>query len=157
MITRIFGTQITQIAYGSLAVVMILGAVGVEVCAYAEEPEGALTQKSVIKEMIGPIIHFTPRNNPEVIYVGNDAENTDYSFIIDKNTKTEHVKNLAGLKTGDMVKVRYEEMPEIAKMGGRKVMADKRVAKVISFVKAGAQKEEPGSAPNQKPKVLVSY
>lgn len=184
MIRQIFGTQITQIGKKitqigcvSLMLTVILIAVSIAVCAYAEEKTGeavseeavseeavseeaaseeAVSEEAVIKEMAGPIIYLTPRAKPEVIYIGNEAANTDYSFIIDKNTRVEHMKNLIDLKTGDTVKIKYEEITEITKMGGRKVAVDKRVAKVISFVRAGAKKEEPGSASKQEKNILVS-
>ncbi len=144
-----------RIAFAVLAIAVILNAA---VYAYAEETasEEVTSEGAVIKEMVGPIIYLTPRAKPEVIYIGNDAANTDYSFIIDADTKVEHMKDLTSLKVGDTVKIKYAEVAETKKMGGRKVVVDKRIAKVISFVRAGAKKEEPGSASKQQPNVLVS-
>ena len=153
--------KIRSMFYILITAILILGCIG-PVRAYAQEEtedavnEEAVTKETQIREMAGPIIYLTPRAKPEVIYIGNDAENTDYSFIIDKDTTVEHMKDLKSLKVGDTVKIKYAEVAENKKMGGRKVVVEKRVAKVISFVRAGVKKRAPGSASEPKTNVFVS-
>ena len=96
--------------------------------------KGSETVKN--KELVGKVVYFTPRNEPRVIGVACDPENTDYSFTIDKDTKVSKKRSLKEIKVGDTVRVKYQET--IRKGNGRR--ASRRVAKVIGFVRAGDKK-----------------
>ena len=102
------------------------------------QEEEAIESADNAKEMIGNVVYYTPRNNPRVIAIGNDETNTDYSFIIDKDTRIEHKKSISDIKIGDTVKVVYSFK---TKIDNRRRKSEELVAKVISFVRA--KKEEP--------------
>lgn len=108
-----------------------------------------------VKEMVGEIVYFSPRNNPRVIAIENDAENTDYSFIIDKNTKIERKKSMKDIKVGDTIRVVYSHT---IKIDNKRRKSEELLAKVISFVRAGKKREdlEPESETGVKKGALVS-
>ncbi len=113
---------------------------GIAVPAWAEDGTG---ERTVVKEMVGEVVYFTPKADPQVIYVGHDGTNTDYSFFVDKDTIVQHVKKLTDLKQGDTVRVKYLEITKMEKKAGSQYKAETRIARVISFVRAGEKKARP--------------
>lgn len=105
-----------------------------------ENKKEKLTAK--VKEMVGEVVYFTPRNNPTVICIGHEATNTDYSFLIDEDTKVAHKNSLSDINVGDTVKVVYYQ---IMKMDKRRGEVEERIAKMISFVRAKKKEVRPKS------------
>lgn len=141
-----------KIHYPILMFMLILSFLIISVCMAQESKQ----EKPIVrvKEMVGEIVYFTPRNDPKVIAIGNNETNTDYSFIIDAETNVEHKKSLKELRVGDTVRIVYHE---IVKTDKRKGMIDERVARQISFVKENKSKGiEPGPGSESETSSLVS-
>ncbi|MBU1062059.1 MAG: hypothetical protein KJ957_01535 [Candidatus Omnitrophica bacterium] len=128
-----------------LIAVFLLGGIGAGVAQEDDEEQGEGEQSPVKemikeKELVGEVIYFTPRFNPTVIAVGDAETNTDYSFLIDEDTKVVHKQGLNDIKVGDAVKVTYHEVTK-PNRGNR--ITEEWLAKSISFVRAAKRIKRP--------------
>jgi len=132
---------ITKVAEIGLAVVLVLGLIGVGIV-YAKEKAEAEIKKVETKEVIGEIISFSPMRNPKLIGVAYEKGDVGYDafFEVDKDVKIVHKKSLDEIKLGDRVAVTYNEITQITEEGREQT---KRVAKKIRFVKPATRKLRP--------------
>ena len=114
---------------------------------YAQEAEG----KAVTRELVGDVTYYTPRNEPRVIGVADHATPYDMSFVVNADTRLEHVGTWHDLNQGDVVRVVYDEIPNIVR---GKQFYD-RIARKVSFVRA-KKKETPRAEDEFESNALVS-
>lgn len=125
----------------SLAVVLLIcsGAI-VEARQQEKAPDKDILYKGAVvgtKELIGKVVSFTPKNEPQFIAIAVEEENTDYYFVLAEDVKVVHKKSLSEIAVGDTVKIQYQVIVEKTEEG---IEREKHVAKVISFVKPRMEK-----------------
>jgi lysyl-tRNA synthetase class II len=134
---RRFKAQIPQMVGVGLVVVLVLGLIG---GGQAQEAKEKGKEEVVeVKEISGKVVAFTPRAKPKFIAIEVEKENTDYYFIVDKEVKVVHKKNLSEIAIGDTVRVKYYVIIETTEEGKER---SKRVAKVVRFVKPSRERLE---------------
>ncbi|KPL24027.1 MAG: hypothetical protein AMS23_06010 [Bacteroides sp. SM1_62] len=128
--------EIARLTKIGLSVVLFLGFIGL-----ADAKEGEKVKEVVVetKELVGEVVSFTPRKEPQFIGIAVEEENADYIFIIDKETKVVHKKQLSEIAIGDMVKIKYYVVVETEEGGKQRT---KHIAREVTFVKSGSGSEK---------------
>lgn len=95
------------------------------------------TKKTATEKQIQGTVGGISKEFIAVTYI-NDAvkgEEFEKAFPVDENTKLEKISDIASIKPGDTVKVKYEETVEESDTG--EIINVNRKATVIIFIKKG--------------------
>jgi len=104
-------------------------------CMVAVAPQAKPVKQTVLadRQVTGELLSLTPRNNPQMITVGVDAENADYMFYLAEDMNVVHKKKLSEIKVGDTVRVRYYIVEETDEKGRT---YQKSIVQTVTFVRS---------------------
>jgi hypothetical protein len=136
--------QVGLIGLG-MALVFSLG-LGGAVAQDKNSPAGSPKEKEVVvaMEVSGTVSGLTP-NFIAVIYGRNEAEKVslEMAFSLDKDVRIAHKNSIQEIGLGDEVRITYDEVTRINAEG--KIIARKRVAKEVAFVRQAQKVQETGT------------